>query len=153
MIKFTNVRIVMQEIPDEVSLAFNITNCQNNCIGCHSNYLKEDYGFELIYDNLPKFILKDLPYVTNILFLGEGNDQEALINAANYFKKKYNKKVSLYSGRTNVEDILYNIFDYIKVGPYIEKYGPLNKETTNQRLYKIKNGLSEDITYKFWKKI
>ena len=42
------------------------------------------------------------------------------------------------------------------------KYGPLNKETTNQRLYEIERKfgrdfateetIRHDITYKFWKK-
>jgi hypothetical protein len=40
----------------------------------------------------------------------------------------------------------------VKIGPYIEQKGPLNKESTNQRLYEIKNGEKFDITYKFWKK-
>lgn len=50
-------------------------------------------------------------------------------------------------------------FDYIKLGPYISEYGPLNQKTTNQRMY-FNTGLSssinrligwKDITYKFWK--
>ena len=46
---------------------------------------------------------------------------------------------------------MYKEFDYVKVGPYIEECGPLNKRTTNQRLYKCdKNGNKEDITYRFW---
>ena len=43
------------------------------------------------------------------------------------------------------------VFDYIKIGPYIEKLGPLNKETTNQRLYKRTDSGWEDITKMFWK--
>lgn len=155
MIKYTNTQIVMAEIPTEVSLAFNISNCQNNCIGCHSPYLRDNVGQLLDAQNLDKKILKDIPYITNILFLGEGNDQEALIEEAVEFKELYNKKISLYSGRTEVEDYLYKIFDYIKVGPYIEKFGPLNNPNTNQRLYKTNNDINkrEDITNIFWRKI
>jgi anaerobic ribonucleoside-triphosphate reductase activating protein len=44
-------------------------------------------------------------------------------------------------------------FDFIKIGPYIRHLGPLNKPTTNQRLYQqTANGEFEDITYKFWRK-
>jgi hypothetical protein len=54
---------------------------------------------------------------------------------------------------------LLRYLDYVKVGPYIEMYGPLNKETTNQRLYHIEhfeNSDAEfkivDITDSFWRK-
>ena len=46
----------------------------------------------------------------------------------------------------------YGLFDYVKVGGYKEEYGPLNKETTNQRLYEIGADGIKDITYRFWKK-
>jgi hypothetical protein len=46
----------------------------------------------------------------------------------------------------------YEVFDYIKVGEYKEEYGPLNKETTNQRLYEITSNNVIDITSKFWNK-
>ncbi len=47
-------------------------------------------------------------------------------------------------------------FDYVKVGPYDEKKGPINKPTTNQRMYEVNHNRQdslEDITYKFWKKV
>ena len=54
-------------------------------------------------------------------------------------------------------------FDYLKIGPYIAKHGPLNKKTTNQRLYEIEREYDpvsfecikterKDITFKFWRK-
>ena len=58
---------------------------------------------------------------------------------------------ALYSGRKEVEDIIWASFDYVKVGPYIEAFGPLNSRTTNQRLYHIlPDGTREDITFRFW---
>ena len=47
MIKYTDTQIVFSEIPDEITLAINISNCQNNCPGCHSPYLKQNIGKEL----------------------------------------------------------------------------------------------------------
>ena len=44
MLKFFNYDIVFQEIPDEVTLAVNITNCPNRCPGCHSQFLWADIG-------------------------------------------------------------------------------------------------------------
>ena len=84
-------------------------------------------------------------------------DQETLISLAETVKKA-GLKVALYSGRVTeeIEDCLWNTFDYIKAGPYIEEFGPLNKETTNQRLFKIKKEKDifkkQDITFKFWRK-
>ena len=43
------------------------------------------------------------------------------------------------------------LIDYVKVGPYKEDLGPLNKRTTNQRLYKMVDGVKIDITERFWK--
>ena len=68
-----------------------------------------------------------------------------------YIREKHNTlKIALYSGRNKIESELEGLLDFIKIGPYIAKYGPLNKETTNQRLYKIENGEKIDITEKFW---
>lgn len=66
-------------------------------------------------------------------------------------------KVGWYSGRQELADeIDINNFDFIKLGPYLEEYGPLNCRTTNQRFYKVVHtsmGTSKlyDITHKFWK--
>ena len=53
--------------------------------------------------------------------------------------------------RTLRKDIELGNFDYIKLGPYIEEFGPLNSKTTNQRFYKVSDGELVDITSKFWK--
>ena len=61
---------------------------------------------------------------------------------------------ALYSGRNAVEDKIFENFDYVKVGPYIESFGPLNSKTTNQRLYKVAHEADSyslmDITSRFW---
>ena len=36
--------IVCQEIPDEITLAVNISCCPNRCPGCHSPWLWEEDG-------------------------------------------------------------------------------------------------------------
>lgn len=149
MIKYISqdTSIVFSEIPDEVTLAINISNCQNHCINCHSPYLRQNIG-----DELTEEVLHDL--ITNnngiscICFMGEGNDAQALKDLTLYIRREFpDLKTALYSGRGSVEDELYDIFDFIKVGPYVESLGPLDKKTTNQRLYKNK----EDITFRFWK--
>ena len=150
MIKFKDSYIVFEEIPDRVSLAVNITNCQNNCIGCHSPELRLNNGEELTEGIIDKLI-KENYGIDCFLFMGEGKDRGRLLELAKYIKHNYNLKVAIYSGRNNVEFDFYEVFDYIKVGEYKEEFGPLNKDTTNQRLYEITSNSVIDITYKFWK--
>ena len=161
MVKYKpdTVQVVFEEIPDEISLAIEITNCPGHCVGCHSPWLREDIGEELTVEKLNDLIDKNRG-ITCVLFMGEGKDPEGLKRLAlsPKLRSDYPYKVALYSGRETVEEEYDDYFDYIKVGEYIEAFGPLNKETTNQRLFEIVpciTGLESprrDITYKFWRK-
>lgn len=163
MIKYypESLTVVFEEVPDYVSLAVEITNCPGTCEGCHSPWLREDIGEELTPETLYELIEKNKG-INCVVFMGEGKDPEALKKLALGVRTKYSDiKVALYSGRNSVEDEYNNYFDYIKIGPYRGEFGPLNKETTNQRLYEIVRGFGtdfevttgrKDITYKFWKK-
>ena len=162
MIKYypESVQVVFNEIPDYVTLAIEITNCPGMCEGCHSPWLREDIGEELTKTRLFQLIDEN-PGINCVCFMGEGKDPSALQSLALDIRYFYDGiKVALYSGRNEVEDYYGMCFDFIKVGPYIEKFGPLNKETTNQRLYEITRKYDgdnvsierKDITYKFWDK-
>jgi len=62
-------------------------------------------------------------------------------------------KTGWYSGRNKLpEKISIHNFDYIKLGPYIEKLGGLDNPTTNQRFYKIENEKMIDKTFLFQQK-
>ncbi len=140
--------IVLEEIPDRVSLAVEITNCQGNCPGCHSPFLKRDMGEELTPEAIDEMISSNFG-VDCFLFLGEGADPDALREAALHVKTSHpGIELALYSGRENVEDWISGLFDYVKVGPYRAECGPLNERSTNQRLYHH----GEDITSRFWRK-
>jgi anaerobic ribonucleoside-triphosphate reductase activating protein len=153
MIKFENFDIVFMEIPKRVALAINISNCQNNCLNCHSPQLKHNIGKELNITVLSELIQKNNG-IQCIIFMGEGNDKETLLNLAKHIKSK-GLLVALYSGREDVEEDIYLNFDYIKIGPYKQELGPINKKTTNQKLYKIilnnNKILKVDITQELWK--
>ena len=167
MLKYTDTQVVFEEIPDEVTLAINISNCPHHCPGCHSPYLRENIGEDLYGDTLIKLITKN-EGVTCVLFMGEGKDEDALFKLIDLLRHFYGKsiKIGLYTGAENVSPFLWENLDYIKLGPYIEERGPLNKETTNQRLYKRTDGSHPDlvlvngkwpapwvdITYSFWRK-
>lgn len=153
MIKYvpSMTSVVMEEIPDMVTLAVDISNCQGNCVGCHSPFLKTDIGEELtpgVIDSL----VGDNFGVNCFAFMGEGNDLPALLSLASHVRS-LGLAAALYSGRNEVEEEVWRSFDYVKVGPYIEAFGPLNSRTTNQRLYRIHpDGTREDITFRFWHK-
>ena len=72
MIKYYNTEVVFEEIPDEVTLAFNITNCQHNCPGCHSPYLRENIGNELNFKVIDELIEKLAEFGEKVIFLGDG---------------------------------------------------------------------------------
>ncbi len=140
--------IVLEEIPDRVTLAVEITNCQGSCPGCHSPFLREDIGEELTEAALDA-LLDDNFGVNCLLFLGEGNDPDSLLRLAAHIRSGHPAvELALYSGRCGVEKEIREMFDYVKIGPYIAELGPLNERTTNQRLY----CRGEDITSRFWRK-
>lgn len=156
MLKYVDTKVVFAEIPDEITLAINISGCPCNCKGCHSSYLAGDIGERLDFDSLDKVINANTG-VTCISFMGGDVDSSNVNILAEFIRAKYPElKVAWYSGRQELnEDIELMNFDYIKLGPYIEEFGPLNSKTTNQRMYKVvkQNGNYElvDITNKFWK--
>lgn len=149
MLKYKDVLVGFQEVPDEISLCINITNCPNNCIGCHSPYLAEDIGNELTPEELSRLIMKNKG-ITCVCLMGGDNDPKQVNSLAKVIKSLYPYKVAWYSGNTKLSpEIIIHNFDYIKLGPYIEEFGPLNNPNTNQRMFKMPD--IEDITYKFWK--
>lgn len=160
MLKYVGTQIVFQEVPDEVSLAINLSLCPNHCKGCHSPELWEDIGEELTLKTLEKLIGQN-PGITCVAFMGGDNDVWGLYEAAKFVHSKFGLKTCWYSGRDTLADRIKwaHGWDYIKLGHYNEELGGLDKKTTNQRLYKFElpgQGDSPigkgwvDITYRFW---
>ena len=155
MLKYVNTGIVFQEIPDEVTLAINISNCPCHCPGCHSRYLWEDIGLPLNTDAIDAFVEQYGVDITCILFMGGDADPKGVDLLAQYIHEEHPQfKVAWYSGKTVISSLVEkHDFDYIKIGPFIKHLGPLKKPTTNQRLYRQNGqGEFEDITSRFWKK-
>lgn len=140
--------VVLEEIPDRVSLAVDISSCRGNCVGCHSPFLREDIG-EPLTPAVIDALVADNFGVNCFLFLGEGQDPSTLLALAAHVRSK-GLAAALYSGREEVEPAFWKAFDYLKLGPYRPECGPLNHPTTNQRLYRIKDGVPVDITARFW---
>lgn len=151
-LKYLGHSIVFQEVPDEVTLAINISGCPHKCEGCHSKYLWE-YEGGFISDDLEWLIEHYKGLITCVCFMGGDQNISELINLS-FIIKQHNLKVALYSGADDDGIHFYSWckwFDYVKVGHYDKTLGGLNQKTTNQKMYKHVDGEWEDITYRFWK--
>lgn len=142
MLKYCDFDIVFSEIPDEVSLAVNISGCPNKCPGCHSPQLMEDLGEELNIPMLEAWLERYEIGITCLCFMGGDADPEGLFALASQVRLNHpNLKLAWYSGRSSLpEHFPVSLFHYIKLGPYIEALGGLRSPATNQKLYQIEEG-------------
>ena len=154
MLKFANFDIVFQEIPDEVTLAINISNCPNHCPGCHSKYLWEDIGNVLDKKSLDQLVEQYKSGITCVCFMGGDASPYDVSNLAMHLKSAYKDlRTAWYSGKNELPEGFHaETFDYIKLGKYDEKLGALDSATTNQRMMKrLADGRVKDITERFRK--
>ena len=151
VLKYVETAVTFSEIPDEITLAINISGCPCHCKNCHSSYLAQDIGEPLDLQHLTNLIDSNRGISCVCIMGGDANPSE-VDDIAQDIKEYYPElKVGWYSGRQELsKDIELSNFDYIKLGPYKEEFGPLNSRTTNQRLYQIKNYKMLDITSRFW---
>jgi anaerobic ribonucleoside-triphosphate reductase activating protein len=150
MVIYDNYDIVFQEVPNEISLAFTIKNCPNRCKGCHSPHLRENTGNILDEQILENILLKYKNSVTCVLFLGGDSYHKEILSLCKIIKK-HQLKIAMYSGLNYINNELVKSLNYYKIGSYDEKLGGLTSKKTNQKFYKINNGVLDDMTYMFWK--
>ena len=155
MLKYVDTLVGFAEIPDEITLCINISNCPCQCKNCHSSYLAEDIGEPLDLQHLTNFIDSNKGITCVCIMGGDANPSE-VDDIAQDIKEYYPElKVGWYSGKDYIsEDINLENFDYIKYGHYDENKGPLNSKTTNQIMLEIEvvdnKVFKKDITSKFW---
>ena len=155
MLKYVDTLVGFAEIPDEITLCINISNCPCHCKGCHSSYLAEDIGEPLDLQHLTNLIDSNKGITCVCIMGGDANPSE-VDDIAQDIKEYYsNLKVGWYSGRDYIsKDINLENFNYIKYGHYDENKGPLNSKTTNQVMLEIdivgNKVFKKDITSKFW---
>lgn len=143
--------IVFQEVPDETTLALNISQCPHDCPGCHSPHLRQNVGEQLTEQWLDKLIER-YSYITCISIQGGDKDWREVEEIARLIRRK-GYKSCWYSGSTHLpEQLDFSAFDFIKVGPFVEALGGLKSHNTNQRFYKVENGKLIDQTPLFWRK-
>lgn len=151
MLRYHNFDIVFAEIPDETTLAINLTGCPNRCPGCHSPHLQREAGRKLDERELAALLDRYGRTVTCVCFMGGDAAPEEVERLARWVHRTWPRlRVGWYSGREQLpEGVSPEAFDYIKLGPWIEACGPLTSPSTNQRLYHVVDGRMTDITARF----
>lgn len=153
MLKYESTLVTFTEVPDEISLCFNLTLCPCHCQCCFEPWLAEDSGTILTINEIQQWILKK-PHCTCICFMGGDNDHESLIQLCWEIRQFWpHLKLAMYSGLSKWDEKMAQVLDYYKIGLYIPQAGPLNKNTTNQCFFKKEaNENWQDITYRFQEK-
>ncbi|GET46081.1 anaerobic ribonucleoside-triphosphate reductase activating protein [Capnocytophaga felis] len=154
MLRYSDYNIVLQEIPNEISLCFTITGCPLACKGCHSEYLwNPNSGGPLTVNLLEKLLDKYEDTISCVLFMGGEWDIQELLDFIAVAKRK-DLKTALYTG-LNIKQVhrkypeLLQQLDYIKTGKWIPSLGGLDSKTTNQHLLELKTG--KILNHFFWK--
>lgn len=146
--KYVDTLVGFNEVPNEISLCINLSQCPNNCHNCHSSYLAEDIGTPLTEDGLDRLVTNG---ISCVCLMGGDMFPEEINNLARHIKYDLKLKVCWYSGKEELSDkINLDNFDYYKLGPYKEELGPLNSKTTNQKFFTREGDIFIDKTYLFW---
>ena len=125
MLKYTNTDIVFQEIPDEVTLAVNLSGCPCHCPGCHSQYLWGDEGEPLTDEAIDHLLASQPSGVSCVALMGGDADPAEVDGIAARLKERHPKlKTAWYSGRSLLaKEVNLDHLDYVKLGPYLSHLG------------------------------
>lgn len=152
MLHYVTTDIVFQEIPDEVTLAVNLSGCPCRCPGCHSKYLWNTCGQPLDEEETDKLIISQRDAITCVAFMGGDAAPKEVDRLAAHIQQRFpHLRTAWYSGRSLLSpDVTLSHFNYIKLGPYLAHLGGLRSQRTNQRMYKIVGQQLQNITSRFW---
>ncbi|MDR1331470.1 MAG: 4Fe-4S cluster-binding domain-containing protein [Tannerella sp.] len=151
MLRHAGYDIVFREIPGEVTLALNLAGCPHRCPGCHSPHLQDDAG-EALTEGVLRSLLDAFRHaVTCLCFMGGDAAPRDVMRLAAFARRHMPQgfATAWYSGRQTPFDGATDCFDYIKLGPYVERLGGLDSPATNQRLYRVDGTAMTDITAQF----
>ena len=93
-LRYKGCTITFQEVPNEVSLVFNICNCPYHCPDCHSKYLWNDEESELLIPNLQVILDTYKDMITCVCLMGGDWNLDELQDVLNIIK--YNGLKSVY---------------------------------------------------------
>lgn len=133
--KYYQYTVVFQEMPDDIALTFELTQCPMHCDGCHSPHLQEDIGETITLSVFRQIVDKYIGMVSAVLFMGSAynaDDQLELAQMLDY-AKSLGLKTCIWTGESDVCANLKQYLDFLKTGRYIAEKGALGTPGTNQR--------------------
>jgi len=135
---YSEIEIVLQEVPGEVSICFSITGCELKCDGCHSPYLwNKKRGKELSEKVYRNVLNKYKGFASCVLFMG-GEWYPRQLKEYLSIAKEMGFNTCLYSGENTIEKQLKTQLTWLKTGSWIESFGGLNSANTNQKFIEVK---------------
>lgn len=146
MLRYANYCMTFREVPDEISLCINISGCKIRCMGCHSRYLWDEIGQYLDVSAL-KSLIGIHNGISCVCLMGGDHEFESILELGKAIKK-FGLKAAWYSGKDILEDEALEVFDYIKLGRFIESLGGLDSPVTNQKMLKIEKDRIGVYSYK-----
>lgn len=152
MLKYTKTYIGLLEVPGEVSLVIEISQCPFNCRGCKTPELRTSAGKYLFEDVLRYLIDSANKSITCLCFKGGDVEPYTVNSLASYVRKNYPyMHIAWLSGDIGPSIFMeYQNFDYLKFGKYDKKLGDITSPNTNQRLYKVEGHFLRNITSQCW---
>ena len=146
--KFIYNGVLLQEVPNEISLGLTLLGCNRHCPNCHSQqywdiYLDTRLGEKFTFFNVCKTFNEDkvnLKNSTCLCFFGGDWNLSQFYETISKLKNTWvfgNKKYCWYTGmsKENLFELptIMELFDYIKYGSYVEELGSIDKPTSNQK--------------------
>ena len=159
-----NKGITFTEIPDHITVFFEIGGCKMKCKGCHSPYLHTCIAHDLYttIEDMKAYVEDQKAKGANAIVLmggtwNHGVDTQTLVDIIKELSKIL--PVGIFSGLPCGAAIHHKVLRYIeelqwlKIGDYKEALGGLDSPTTNQRFYTRCSpwGEWEDCTHLFQK--
>lgn len=134
---YHSFRVVLQEVPNEISLCFSISGCPLHCKGCHSPHLwKDGSGKLLTIEEFKNILITYKKYATCVLFMGGEWHEKKLIKTLKIAKEN-NYKTCLYTGEKDVSSKIKHELTWLKTGSWNAILGGLQSKETNQLFIEV----------------
>ncbi len=136
---YSEIEIVLQEVPNEISICFTITGCQMRCKGCHSPHLwKAENGQQLTSEIYLKTLTNYQNFASCVLFMGGEWHEQELIEKLQ-IAQKMGYKTCLYTGLTSVSTSILTHLTWVKTGSWNANVGGLESAITNQHFIEVQS--------------
>lgn len=156
MLRYCDTDIVFSELPDEVTLAVNLTDCPFRCPGCHSPHLQTQTGDPFTTQTLAALCERCGNGITAVCLMGGDRYPDEVARLLCWLRENRPELCTgWYSGRESLpEGFPEDLLDYLKLGPYRETLGGLRSPQTNQRFFRREkaadgSGTWVDETFRF----